>query len=913
MKLRILIFFFLGNILLAKAQEKSERVSGEFVEEPFNLFINRLEAQVPYRFYYDIVKTRELTVSGSFKDELLIKALSEALKPLNLKYSIIDRNVFISSQEILAAIPDKFWENKQDLSLEPIKETQKEEKLIEINSELDNKLYVINSSDNYKNDKLYKISGRITDRATVRGLGGTKLYVENPYFETTATESGNYTISIPGGYHTLFVKSIGISPTSRKLLVKGDGVLNISLQSRTVELDEVLVSAKISRNVTDTRSGVEKINVKQIKQTPTAFGEADVIRVLLTLPGVKSVGEASTGFNVRGGSTDQNLIQYNDFTIYNPSHFFGFFSAFNADVVKDVELFKSSIPAKYGGRLSSVLNIEGKDGNNDKLRLSGGIGLLTSRLEMDGPIGSGKTTLIGSGRTTYSNWMLDLLPKSDFSGSKASFYDLNFGVKHVFDLKNQLTFSSYYSDDKFNLKGDTLYRYSNKNGALKYTHSSQKVKSDFTVSFSSYNYYLENNDPTNTNYRLDYQIEQFKAGADFLRPLKSGHELNYGISSIYYGLRPGNLKPIGNQSNLLPTDLEKEKGLETAFYLEDHYTVSEKFSMNYGIRFSLYSQIGPHSVNNYIEGVSKNSSTLISSTEKSGIIKTYGGPEYRLSMKYGINETTSIKGGFNSLRQYIHMISNTSAISPTDIWKLSDTYIKPQEGSQVSLGVYKNLKENTVETSIEVYYKKIKNYLDYKGGAQLVLNPNIEQDVLASDGKAYGVEFLIRKISGKLNGWLSYTYSRTLLKTDSPYPEEVVNAGKFYPSNYDKPHDMTLVGNYQLSQRFSVSLNFTYSTGRPITLPISKFNYGGTTRVLYSDRNKYRIPDTYRADVSVNILGSHKIKTFVHSSWSLGVYNVTGRKNPYSVYFDAKDGQVKGYQLSIFGSPIPFITYNFRF
>jgi hypothetical protein len=382
-----------------------------------------------------------------------------------------------------------------------------------------------------------------------------------------------------------------------------------------------------------------------------------------------------------------------------------------------------------------------------------------------------------------------------------------------------------------------------------------------------------------------------------------------------YTVKPGNFNAVGTQSLVVPVNVQQEKGIETAFYFGDNIEVNEKLAIEAGIRLNTFTALGASTVINYASGLERNDANVLdTSFYKNGqAIKTYFGPEIRLSARYTLNESSSVKFAFNTLRQNIHMLSNTTAISPTDIWKLSDAHIKPQIGKQLSFGYYKTLEKSGVELSAEVYYKWLNNYLDYKSGATLLLNEHIETEVLNSEGKAYGIELLAKKTTGKLTGWISYTFSRTLLRTKDELTNRPINKGEFYPANFDKPHSTNIIANYKFSHRFNVSFTGVYSTGRPITLPIAVFNYAGGNRVYYSDRNQFRIPDFFRTDISFNIEGNHKVKKLAHSSWSIGVYNLTARKNPYSVYFTTENNQVKGYQLSIFGSAIPFITYNFKF
>ena len=704
--------------------------------------------------------------------------------------------------------------------------------------------------------------------------------------------------------------------TKRQLILYSNGKLTIEIKDDVQTLKRVIVVAEKNSNVRRLQMGIERISIKTIKQLPALLGEPDVLRVILTLPGVTSVGEASAGFNVRGGSTDQNLVLFNDATIYNPSHLFGFFSAFNADVIKNADLFKSSIPEKYGGRLSSVLDVTTRDGNNKKWTGNTGIGLLTTKFMVEGPLVIDKTSILIGGRTTYSNWLLARLPGSDYSNSRAFFYDLNLQITHTINAKNSLYFTFYSSSDKFRLNDDTTYRYSNQNLVLKWKHVfNNKLYSTLSGGKDRYAYSVAGNKETIRSYQLEFGIDQFNIKGDFIYNPNNKHQLNFGVSNIYYKLQPGSLQPNGPQSLVIPEKVAPEQAIETAFYLGDRISLTDRLSINAGIRYVLYNYLGPRQTYSYFKGLSRDLATIEDSAYyKAGkIIKTYQGPEYRISLRYSLSDQASVKIGYNTLRQYIHLLSNTTAISPTDIWKLSDSQIKPQSGDQLSLGFYQNFKSNTIETSVELYYKRLKNYLDYKSGASIVLNQNIERDVINTRGRAFGAEFLIRKSTGKLNGWISYTYARIKLQMDDPIAGQVINNGNYYPANFDKPHSLNVIGNYRFTHRYSISLSTQYSTGRPITLPIAEFNLAGSRRLFYSERNQYRVPDYFRMDFSVNLDGNHKLKQRTHGSWTFGLYNLTARKNVYSIYFVEENGTIKGYKLSVIGTAIPYITYNIRF
>ncbi len=704
--------------------------------------------------------------------------------------------------------------------------------------------------------------------------------------------------------------------TRRRVILYADGKLDVEMEDDVIALKEVVIEAEKDVNVSGMQMGQQRVDIKTIRQVPTALGEADLLRVILTLPGVKSVGESSTGLNVRGGATDQNLILYNDAPIYNTSHLFGFFSAFNPDVIKSAELYKSGIPSRFGGRLSSVLDVQTRDGNKKKLVGSGGIGLLTGRLTLEGPLIKEKTSFIIGGRSTYSDWLLKQLPNSSFNNSRASFYDLNLHVTHDVNEKNTLYLTGYLSKDNFRLNSDTTYQYQNQTATLKWKHIvNNKLYSVFTGSYSGYKYSVSSEKNPVNAYQLNFALSQSQVKADFNYFPSNQHAVDFGISSTYYKLSPGNFQPRGRESLILPDVVPSEQGIENAVYIGDKFDITDQLSISGGLRYSAYTYLGAKSVFQYAPGLPRTVNTITDTLTygNNQAIQTYHGPEYRLSLRYALSRTASIKASFNRMRQYIQMLSNTTVIAPTDIWKLSDPNIKPQIGDQYALGFYRNNRTNTIETSVEVYYKTMQNLLDYRSGAVLFLNQHIETDVVNAQGKAYGIEFLVKKTTGKLNGWLSYTYARTLLRTNGLNNTEIINQGAYYPSNYDKPHDFTMIGNYKINRRFSLSLNFTYSTGRPITLPVSKYTLDGAQRLLYSERNQYRIPDYYRADFAMNIEGNHKVKKLAHSSWTIAVYNLTGRRNVYSVYFKSENGYINGYKLSIFGQPIPSVTYNFRF
>jgi hypothetical protein len=915
----IVTIFFSLAALMVQGQSRP-LITGNFKDLKTEEFVRKLEVASGFRFYYDSLQVDSIRINLAVTELPLDKVLEQAFVNTSLYFSI-DRynNVFFTKgKTIRTDLPAGFF-GKAKSSEDTIRSNSYTMELIKdsaiISASLENKLYEIGSKNSTVGPNA-TVAGYIRDDKTNEPLPSVSIYLEeNPGIGTVTDQYGYFSLLLSKGRHTLSIQSIGKRDTRRQIMLHSDGKMDIYLHEQIISLREVVFSSSKTNNLRSVQLGVEKLNISTIKKIPTVFGESDVLKAILVLPGVKTVGEASTGFNVRGGATDQNLILFNGITIYNPSHFFGFFSVFNSEVIKDVQLYKSSMPAKYGGRLSSVLDITSREGNKKKITGSAGVGPVTSRFNIEGPLSKdSSSSFVFGARATYANWLLNLLPQ-EYEKSQAAFYDVILHTTHDLGSKNNLYFTSYLSNDKFNLNNDTVYHYSNRNMSLQWKHTfNNKLNNIITTGYDFYQYDIKSDANKIQAYSLKFDIHQLNLKSDLNYYLNAKHTIQVGLNSVYYKLHPGSYRPSSAESLVKEDIMPAEHGLESAAYLGDSYKITNDLSIDYALRYSLFQYRAPHDVSYYAPGLPKSESSRIETKEfKTGVIKTYSGPEYRFALRYSFTPNFSVKTGFNYGRQYIHMLSNTTAIAPTDIWKLSDPNIRPQRGNQFSLGFYKNFKSNTIETVIEFYYKQIKDYIDYKSGAVLVLNHNIETDIFNAKGKAYGLEFLFKKTAGKLNGWISYTYSRVLSKMDDSLAGEIINEGKYYPSNYDKPHDVSVVGNLKISHRFSMSTNVVYSTGRPITLPIARYYFSGSQRVFYSNRNEYRIPNTFRMDFSMNIEGNHKVHQRTHNSWTIGVYNLTGRKNPYSVYYISENGRIKGYKLSIFGSAIPFVNFNIRF
>jgi hypothetical protein len=919
MKQLYIITFYLASFTTTLAQ-KQELISGDFKGQSFSQVVEAIEKQSSYKFYYKPLWTDSLAIELQVQDKPIDQVLTQLFANTDLQYAIdANKNIYVTKERrILTSLPTDFFHDREAVAQKPTdafdySEYEKRERKQKI---AETKLFSIGDK-NTNQQGTATLAGSIRDAATGEPVLGATIYIEKTSTGGATDQFGYYSITVPKGRHELKIKSIGMKSTQRQIMLYSSGKLDIEIDQDVTPLKEVVVESQQDARVSSVQMGTEKLDIQTMRQIPLALGETDVMKVVLTLPGVQSVGEGTVGLNVRGGATNQNLILLNDAVVYNPSHLFGFFSTFNPDILKSVELYKSGIKAEYGGRLSSVLDVRTREGNAKKLSGSGGISPITGRISLEGPIIKDKTSFVFGGRSTYSNWILRQLNDENLKDSKASFYDITAGITHKINDKDNLYFSTYLSKDKFNINNDTTYSYSDRNASLKWKHIfNNKFIGVFTGAYSNYSYTMAaDKNPVNA-FAMDFNIDQWNGKADFSYFLSSRHTIDGGVSTTRYNLSPGTLNPKGAESLVAKNVVADEQGLESALYLSDNIELNPKLSLYLGLRYSFYQYLGPKEIYRYATDAPRETNNIIDtlSYTQGKSIANYNGAEPRVALRYSINENFSVKASYNRMRQYIQMLSNTTAITPTDIWKLSDRYIKPQVGDQVSLGLYKNIKgKNLIETSLEGYYKIMTNTIDYKNGGVLLLNHHIETDILDAKGEAYGLEFLVKKNAGKLNGWISYAYSRSFLKTKGNFSSETVNRGKSYPSNFDKPHAVNFIGNYKFSRRFNFSLNLVYSTGRPITLPIVKYQVDGINRIFYSDRNEYRIPDYFRSDISINIEGNHKIKKLAHSSWTIAVYNLTGRKNAYSVFYTSENGQVKGYKLSVFAQPIPTITYNFKF
>jgi hypothetical protein len=913
----LILLFFCFQFIYAQDESK-QNISISFENSSTANVIKRIEELTKYRFYFVEDWLGDERISGQYKDVSLKTLLDSIFKNTIINYYISpdDKIILTRSVLIYTSLPNGFFndsgvEISEDDDAEPVLYTE------ETTSRRSNietvRIGKESSKSRLKSYTLTGIAKNISNNSPIPNLA---IIVQNKNINVVTDINGYYSIKLPLGINIIETKSIGIQDTKKKVIIYDNGTLNFYLQDSAELLREVIIEGNRDRNVKEAVTGITQIKIETIKNIPLVLGERDILKVATTLPGITTAGEGSSGFNVRGGKEDQNLILLDNGVLYNPSHFFGIFSALNPFTIKDVNIYKGTIPAEYGGRLSSVFEINTKNSNNEKLTGEASIGPVTSNIALEIPIIKETSGLLIGARGTYSDWILKSLDEKSLKNSSASFYDGVAKYNHKINDNNNLEATGYYSNDAFSISSDSLYSYNNRLMSLKWNHKfNSKNYGDLILVNSKYKFNIEFDGNSNNDFDLGYNVNETELKLKMKYLLNDSHNFNYGISSKLYVVNPGSKEPKGLESIIETFKIPKEKALESAIFISDDYNVNKELLFNLGFRYSHYASIGEASQKIYAEGAPRNEGTVTDTLnfDKNETIKNYGAPEIRASVRYILFNDFSVKASYNSTYQYIHTLSNNTTASSTDTWKLSDLNTKPQQANQYSLGFYKNIDGNTYELSLEGYYKKSKNILDYKVGADLLLNKSIETEILQGEGKAYGIEFLIKKTKGNFNGWLGYSYSRSFVKFDGNFNEERINNGDFFPSNFDKPHDFSLVANYKLTKRFSFSANFAYQTGRPITYPVGNYTYSGADYVLYSDRNKFRIPDYYRLDIGLNIEGNHKIKKFVHSFWNISIYNILGRNNPYSVFFVTENGKIKAYQSSIFSIPVPTITYNFKF
>ena len=769
----------------------------------------------------------------------------------------------------------------------------------------------------------HTISGTVYDNKGNETLIGATIYFPDLSVGTTTNEYGFYSITISKGTHNISVSYLGFSDESKIIELNNKTSLDFYLSERSQALDEVVIQTDIEKiNIKSTQMSVNKLTSKTIKQIPVVLGESDIIKSIILLPGVTSAGEGASGFNVRGGAADQNLILLDEAIVFNSSHVFGFFSVFNPDVIKDVKLFKGGIPSKYGGRLSSVLDIYQKEGNNKDFKLTGGIGLISSRILAEGPLKKEKSSFLIGGRSSYAHLFLPLIDNDN----KAYFYDLNTKVNFRLNKKNNIFLSAYFGKDVFGINNSFINKYGNAVTNIRWNHLySDKLFSNLSLIYSDYFYGLILDF---VGFEWDSGITNVNFKYDFNHYLKDNLKLSYGVNNIYTKFNAGEIFPNRDDSGIIPFKLTEKFANEFALYLEADHNISEKFSLKYGLRFSNFTRLGQDELNVYendnpliynqqLQKYEPATATGSIGYKKNDILKSFNNFEPRLSLSYLLNSESSIKASFNKMAQYLHLLSNTSSPTPLDIWVPSGPFIKPQLLDQYAVGYFRRIKDGDFSLETEFFYKDVKNRIDYINGANLVANNEIETVILNGKSRAYGLEFLFRKNEGKLKGWLAYTLSKSeQLTSGRNISEPGINNGEWYNTPYDKTHDLSVNAGYELSSKWKFNTNFLLQTGQPTNYPVGQYEFQGLNVPIYNDnqRNANRLPTYHRLDLSATLTPVKNNNRDLQAEWVFGIYNIYNRKNAASIAFsrNTETSANEAIKTSIFGI-VPSITYNFKF
>jgi hypothetical protein len=900
----VLSLFFLN----AYSQETREDKPNYFEEN--HQYLKKIEEKYDVEFFYKRLWLENEQLNKINPEGDLKALLNKVFEGTFIKFHIHEKNYIILT-----------YYNELDQSIDIDRETtvryaEETPELRDVDKEeLKREENIIHQIGNPGGrDKNVVLSGRVTDFYSGDPVEGVNIVLDEGKRGTVSGTDGRYELSMPKGYHVVYYFHVGMEETLRKVRIYSDGTMNVPLVQKVEEIGQVTVMTE-DRRKEKQMAGFEKMEMQEFMELPTFMGETDIIQHSLLLPGIQSVREGDVSFSVRGGKGDQNLILIDDMHSYSVSHFFGFFPGINPNTINSANLYKSAIPIEYGNRLSSVYDIQTKKGNFEKFSLQGGINPISGNVALEGPIIKDKLSFVAGGRSTYSSYVIDRIDVQQLNGSNASFYD--YQAKLDYKISDQSLASVFYynSKDDFVLHRDTAYAMYNELGTANYkTQLNQDMTLDVSAGFTRYR-----NENTLTSAPEEARKEtqeifdiKFKSLLNY--EYNNRHTFKGGIEVLYNQISPWELNKGSDESLVNPILLEDEKAITSSVFIGDEMLPFPRFTLNAGLRYSLYTYLGPKEKYLYEDNIIVEEN--IEGTESYGnnsLVHFDHGLGIRVNGSYNAGAENYINFSYNRNRQYIHMLTNSQSASPLDSWKLSDSYIPPQIGNQVSLGYNKTYERDMIDVSVDFYYKSMKDIKDFIRGSDYKFNAHPETELVNALGRAYGAEFMVKKGTGRINGWISYTYSRVFIKSASDIVEKNINNGEFYPANSDKPHNLSAVINLKPSRRLEISNIINYSTGVPVTLPAAKMQFNDAYSIVYSDRNEFRMPNYFRWDLSLTYKGSLKKNKLVDQSWTFSVYNLTGRMNPHSIYFVQKDNNIKGYKLSIVGQPIPTITYKFKF
>lgn len=902
----------------ALAQELERKVNLHLEGSSFENYARSVESQTGLRFYFDSHWVEELSISLDVDSLELESSLRQVLQGTGLYFHFLppDGLVILPDRMIQTSISHLTGDDWETSSGETSREGGSLGRSLEISRpEQMLPILVVGTRNGDAVPRVARIRGRVQDSKSGEAVIGATMVITDSGKGAATDQHGMVEMSlVPGRYQVQF-SYIGMETFNCQLQVLSDGNFRVEMQPAVIALNEVQIVGNHYRDINSTDVGVERLSMKSVKQMPLFMGENDVIKISRLLPGITSAGEASSGVNVRGGSADQNIFYVNRVPVFNTSHMFGFLSAFNSDIVNDFSVYKGNVPVNYGGRLSSVFNILTRKGNLKNFGAHAGISPVSAHATVEGPLWKDHASFLLSGRSSYSDWMLNRIDDPLVRQSSAYFYDIASSLNLSPNEKHSINAFYYQSYDRFAYGDIADFEYGNRGGSLIWKHSySPALSSTVTAALSSYSFTHVEKQEISQAYIHPYRLKHSEMVAEFSWVPALNHKFEFGADLVYYGLERGKVSPYGEASLVKEVDLGLEKGLEGSLFLSDNITIFRWLSVYAGLRYSAFTQLGPKWVRLYEEGVPKTDGSVRDSIYfgNNEALRFESGPEVRAAVNIKAAQNTSFKLSFSQMRQYLFMLTNTVNISPTDQWKLADYHISPSTGEQYTAGVYHIWPRIGLSGSMELYYKQADGVVEFRDGADFTGSPYTETLVLQGKQNSYGIEFMVQRTSGRLDGWISYAFSRSMMHVEGEHDFESINRGDPYPANYDRPHVLNLIWGYHFNRRFTFSSNLVYMTGRPVTFPSSLYFMGDHVYIDYYSKNQVRLPDYIRVDASVSIEGNLKADKLFHSSWSLNVYNLLGRKNPQSIFFEPELNHIKGYSFSVIGVPIVTVAWNVK-
>jgi hypothetical protein len=911
-----LISILLFILVISRTEAQEEIMNFHFHDTSFSEFAENIYRISSVKIFYREADIRNLVINIDHDNITVIDGVNEAMAGSGLNVSSWNGNIVITSgKELLSTLPDYGEAKSFSDSVANIQQvTESEERYLKGRKQNETRTIRIGNRQESQPKSKVKVLGRILDEETGEPLISVPVYFIETKSGAVTDVNGFFTIVLPAGKYNVNIDYLGYAEEHFIMEVLSEGSFTFSIRKAAIQLKDVEIKGELQSNIRVKDPGLDQIPVQSIKTLPMMMGERDILKISGTLPGITTVGEGSTGLNVRGSGSDQNAFYINRIPVYNTSHLFGFFSAFNSDVIRDFSIYKGYIPAEFGGRLSSVFNIITRQGNRKQITARGGISPVAGNIVIEGPIKKDTGSFIFNYRTTYSDWILSRIRDTTISASKADFNDLSGGIYRDFK-KTQLSLFYYHSHDRFKLAELNEYIYSNDGGSIILTHSfSSSVRGELSFIASMYKFSTTDRLSVSSAWKHAFNMETYGSHAVIRHITGEKNKADYGFDINLFRLNRGTVLPFDERSLFSDVILGKERGLESAVFITDSYEPLPWLNIDIGVRYSLFIPTGPADVYTYEPGlpVDKRYITDTLRFAKNRPIKWYNEPDLRAALNILTDRNGSVKMAFNRMHQNLFMLNTTIALSPNTQWKLADYHLLPSESNQVSLGIFRSFPKYGLEVSTEAYYKRTLNSPQFREGADFLRNPIVETAVVQGDQNAYGIEFYLKRSRRKLEGWISYTYSRSMIRVTGDQAWEKINKGRRFPSDYDIPNSLNAVLNYYFTRRIIFSSIFAWQSGRPVTYPEAVYYINGAPFLNYSERNAYRIPDYMRLDLSLTVEGNLRANKLIHSSFIFNVYNATGRMNPYSVYFSTENGKIKSYKYTVIGVPIFTATWQFK-